>query len=826
MDLPLIHPDPRDSSRTPPDVDLPPQLVAQIDAIVVVSGELRAVTTDERYHDLRQEVDKLNALAGGSVDWRRVVALGEILTREVGKDLGVIAYMTLARQQLRVVGGLLAGVHALGRLLQAPPTLLTPNKPRGRASAIEWLLTRLHGVLQAPDVLDPATIVPLDAAIRELRSACREALGDLSPSFGPIIQMLQALRDQAGPITSITDPAAPPVSQGVVVIADQAASAVSKGAEDRKDVSAAEAIVGAPATRTTEPARVAEASAGELALQRAIEGATPWLAPIDPEDPCGIDPAGHEGFIDAQEELAKLTSASSGPVDWARVEIGSSLVLQRLSKDLRAAVWFTLARAHRGGLAGLCLGFAVVIGLFEGFGDDIYPRRVRSRRDQSDWLIKQSSAALLGAATTLTLENLATLRALNERLATTLRTRLGDEAPSLRPLRDAIAQAAELLAARTPPPATPTASTTPDGGATQPSASPLAAASSSPTPGSASATVPTIVASPASTVVSPPAAPGPSTEVHSTIPVATVTGPPANTADLENFLLATGEALQQTAQALREAAPADPRAYRLLRTGLWIHLVAAPTLRPDGNTALPGLEERDRALLTDLNATSRWAGLLARSENLLPSRRLALDLQRHSAAALSGLGPDYIAAGETLRIELRALLARLPGLAALHDRDGRPLADPETQRWLAAEVSPRPAASTYTTSDDPQFWTDLHPRLNAASRNDALAEAQRHIDASHSEQLRFTRRLSLAELCADIDPPLATILFAALADDLERRALDSWDLALSTRILVSLARGHHRDRDVHACRRALHRLARLDAAAAAALLVELPEARP
>ncbi len=813
MDLPLTHPDPRDSSRTPPDVDLSPQLVALIDAIVVVSGELRGVTTDERYHDLRQEVDKLNALAGGTVDWRRVVALGEVLTREVGKDLGVIAYMTLARQQLHEVGGLLAGVHALGRLLQAPPTLLTPNKPRGRASAIEWLLTRLNGVLQAPGVLDSAAIVPLDAAIRELRCACREALGDLSPSFGPVIQVLQGLRDQVGPNTSITAPAVPLVSQG----------AVSAGAEGREEASPVEAIVSAPATGTAEPTTAAMVNADELALQRALDGAMPWLAPLDPEHPCGIDPAGREGFIDAQEELAKLTSPSSGPVDWARVEMGSSSVLQRLSKDLRAAVWFTLARAHRGGLTGLCLGFAVVIGLFEGFGDDIYPRRVRSRRDQSDWLIKQSAVVLLGAAPNLTLEILATLRALNERLASTLRARLGEEAPSLRPLRDAIAQAAELLAARTPPPAAPGAGAMPDVGATQPSASPFAAASSSPAPGSPSATVPTIVALPASPPVSPPVAPGPSGETHSAIPVAAVTGP-ANTADLENFLLATGEALQQTARALREAAPSDARAYRLLRTGLWIHLVAAPSLRPDGNTSLPGLEERDRALLTELNATSRWAGLLTRSENLLTSRRLALDLQRYSAAALAGLGPDYTAAGETLRVELRSLLARLPGLAALRDRDGQPLADPETQRWLAAEVYPRAAASTYATADDRQFWTDLRPRLNAASRNDALAEAQRHIDASHSEQLRFTRRLSLAELCADIDPPLATILFAALADDLERRALDSWDLALSTRILVCLARGHHRDRDSHACRRALHRLASLDAAAAAALLVELPGA--
>ncbi len=801
-------------------MDLPPSILAQIDVLLAVPGEPRVVTTDERYHDLRQEVDQLNALAGGSVDWRRVIALGEVLTREVGKDLGVIAYMTLARQQVRDVEGLIAGVHALARLLQAPPTLLTPNKPRGRASAIEWLLPRLLGVLHAPHVLDPASLVLLDAALRELRGACREALGDLSPSFGPVVQALQALNPTPPQTAEVAAVASAAVTEVAAVAAAASAAAVT-------EVASAATVASAAA----EPAGATVGNADELALQRALDGAAAWLAPIGPEHPCGIDPAGREGFIDAQEELAKLTSPSGGLIDWSRVEMGSSTVLQHVSKDLRAAVWFALARAHRGGLSGLCLGFAVVIGLFEGFGDDIYPRRLRSRRDQSDWLIKQSAAALLGAAATLTSELLAVIRALNERLGATLRARLGEEAPSLRPLRDAIAAAAEQLAARTPLPVAPGSSgTPPDLGRASPGAAPLASTASTSAMGAplAPATAPISVAPPASTPLSPPVSPSsdPAGALQGPVAVTPVIGPPSDTTGIESFLLATGEALQQTARTLREAIPTDPRAYRLLRTGLWIHLVAAPPLRPDGNTALPGLEERDRAVLDELNATARWAGLLTRSENLLSSRRLALDLQRYSAAAIAGLGPDYTAAGEALRVELRALLARVPGLPALRDRDGQPLAAAETQRWLATDVFPRPVASAHATTDDPQFWLDLRPRLRGDTRDDALAEAQHHIDASPGEQLRFTRRLSLAELCDDVDPPLAMILFAALAEDLERRALDTWDISLSTRVLTTVARGHHRDRDTHACRRALHRLARLDAAAAAALLVELPEARP
>ena len=758
-------------SREPSSVTtpaLPPLLLARIDVLVALKGTPRSVTSDDRYHDLRQEVDKLSALVGGEVDWRKIAALGDTLTLEVGKDLGVIAYVALARQRMLELEGMLAGVYGLARLLRAPPSHLTPAKPRGRASAVEWLLSQIQSAAQA-ETLPPAWAADLDAAVRELRGAAREALGDLAPSFNPVMQALQRLREQAGPA------------------AESIASGSSSSFQALPDAPAA----ASPATSVppaVEPAPEAEAPAAPGAA--CFDAAAAWLAPIDAASPCGVDPAGREAFIDVQDELARLASPSGGAVDWSRVEAGSSAVLLGLSKDLRAAIWFTLARAHRGGPAGLAVGLAVVIGLLETFGEALYPRKLRSIRDQSEWLVKHAAAALAGSPTTVDAPLLATLRALSDRLGVALRTRLDDDTPSLRPLRDVLGARAELLAARAPVAPVVTAEPTPAPEPSPPAAPPSAGPSPAPL-----APLPTVV---------------------------------ADTADLDKFLGATGEALEQAARTLREVAPADPRAYRLLRTGLWLHLVTTPPLRPDGNTGLPGLEPRDHADLAELASAARWAGLLARSENLLPTRRLALDLQRHTAAALAGLGPEYAAAGEALRVELRALLARLPGLATLRDRDGQPLADADTQRWLAAEVLPRPAASAGLSDapEDPVFWTDLRPRLRGETRSEALTDAQRHIDAGHGEQQRQRRRLSLAELCDDVDQPLATHLFAALADDLERRDLDAWDPSFGARVFAGLARAQHRARDVPAMRRALHRLARLDPSTAATLLAELPEPRP
>ena len=203
-----------DSSAKNPDpaMALSPPLLARIDAVVTAPGAPRAVTSDDRYHDLRQELDKLSSLAGGEVDWRRISTLGEALTREVGKDLGVVAYLALAHHHLHDHDGLLVGVYALARLLRAPPALLTPAKPRGRASAVEWLLARILLVAQTPDALPLTHAAGLELAARELRGSAREALADLAPSFGPLMQALQRLRELAGPDTSpgAATPAAAP----------------------------------------------------------------------------------------------------------------------------------------------------------------------------------------------------------------------------------------------------------------------------------------------------------------------------------------------------------------------------------------------------------------------------------------------------------------------------------------------------------------------------------------------------------------------------------------------------------------------------------------
>lgn len=750
-------------------------LVQAVEAIVHPLETPAPVAADERYLDLRQEVGKLSALAGEAVDWRRVVQLGTTLLSEVGKDLLVASYTALALHELHGAGGLAAGLGAITQLLRTQAAGLSPARANARASALEWLLERLKATLggRTPTAADATPLQAVERALVDLQGACRELLGDRSPGFRSILDVVQSLL--------LTLPAA---AEG----------------------STAPGIAEAPVESTTEAALSSTPDAGATEDNEATnlaEACARWLAPIDPEIPCGADPRGLPIYSELREEIAKASAlAADVRTDWPKAWRLADQILREHAKDLQVAAWLALASSHRDGVAGLILGLAAVADLVDAFWPDVHPRRPRPRKDTAAWLVTQAQAILTNTAIeSLRPAHLADLEAVSGRLGAVLRERLGDDAPGMRPLRECITQLrADLEARAAAAPVQENAPATPGAPSTSATATP-ASVIPEPTP-------------PRSTTSAP-------------LTVATTVAAPADIAALDTFLTSTGQALASTARALREAQPADPRAYRLLRAGLWLHLQSAPPSRADGNTGVNGLSERDREQLTELHDGGKWLGLLTRCENLLVNHRLALDLHRLSAAALTGLGTEYAAARLALQAELRALLTRLPALTELRSSDGLPFADPQTQRWIAVEILPRGGAPSGANAeaeedDDDSFWTDLRERLRQDDRATALAEVQTRLNAASSERRRFLGQLRLAEACDDAgDTRLAAALFTALAETARERGLDRWDPALALRYLGGLARTRHRCGDPVGAREALGRLGQVHAPSAVDLLREL-----
>ena len=747
---------------------LPAPFVDLLDTLLAPPTAPRVVATDPRYQLLRQELARLESLTGDAPDWHRVADLGAGLLRDTAKELLIAAYAALAQVKLHGLHGVHFSLLVLTRLLAAPD--LMPPRPISRARALEWYLTRLRPELLALPLapeLAPA-VRALPDALRLLRTSAQALLGDDTPNFGPLLQIAESLcLDLTEP-----EPASPPPPATSAPV-----PSVTSIESDP------------PAIFTPVDLAPAGTTGDEDPLRPLRDAATSWLAPIDPTNACGPDPVSHETFIEIRAEIQKLGALTDTVVDWSLIETRSSELLQRHAKDLRLAAYFTLARHRSAGLRGLTLGLVVTAALLETYKEALHPRQARARRLISDWFIGQIATVIGATPEPLAAADLAALRAACEGLAGILSKYLGNDAPSQRPLRDALQR---LEVPIKDEPATP-ASTIPPASITAPIPS----------------TAPT---------APPPASPEVTT-VQAAVNVTAVT----DLSQIDKFLDATDDALVQTAHTLREAQPSDPRAYRLLRLGIWLRMTSPPPVCPDGNTAIPGLADRDRATLDDMLARQRWSDLVHRSENLLRRHRLILDLQRFTALALAGL--DQAPAVLALRAELCALLLRFPTLPTLRDNAGRPLADPDTQGWLSEHILPRGRTPPPAATEDPEpaYWSDLSTRLRDATRDATLAEAQARIDSSPSRHLRFTRGVTLAEaLLLAGDLPLAAHLFTGLSAEAERDGLDLWDPALVIRCLTGAARSHHRRGHFAPRDQALQHLSRLDAATTAALLTELP----
>jgi len=749
-------------------------------AVAAISAPLdvhASVHGDERYLDLRGELGKLNSPSGGDVDWEKVLSLGVPLLREVGKDLLVCSFSLFALGELYGLTGIALGTEALDELIRSQPEHLKPRKAGARASALKWLLDRLTAALdRTMDPSDGPALVSLKARLEDLQRACSEHLGERSPGFRPLRDLVES--------QLMTFPA----------------EALTKSLRVDEGAPAEERPEGIDDSGALEPEPLVVA--GDVG---------PWLQAIDGLDLCGLDPRKHhEEYSLVRGELQKGDALVAGvEVDWHRVYELCDLVLREKAKDLQVASWFAISSFHCGGWGGLTHGLGVVAGILQGF-PELHPRKVRSRRNSASWLVQRVTSALAHAdVADLLPEVLGPLRASCERLNDALRERLGDDAPAARPLRDAFSQVDVDLAAARKVEEVEEVEEVVRVEEPEPDAKPR----------------PMKVA--LETKSKPDSAPGSTkSEVRDPdIAVASVVDTPANLAELESYLLSTGRALISTASSVRSSTPTEPRAYRLLRAGLWLHLVAPPPAGDDGSTGLPGLDEVKRGRLEGFAAAGQWKGLLQESENLLISYRLILDLNRFTVDALRGLGPEYDAAALEVCAELRALLTRFPRLISLRDRDGVPLANEATQRWISSEVLPRtsggvPPMSTGETEEEIEFWSGLHARLRTDERNTALSDAHVRISSATSGKQRFLLALRLAEALADAGVfELAEALFQGLAVEADSQRLGPWDPKLVARCLASLVRAQHRNGNTYSS--ALSKLSLLDPPSASDLLNSL-----
>jgi type VI secretion system protein VasJ len=166
---------------------------------------------DPEYQAAANEVAKLDAPAGGAVNWKVVAESAGAVLRGKSKDLVIASYLARALAGTHGLGGLATGTAVLSGLLDRYWETMQPDakRVRGRANAVQWFLDRSGPLLEAAAREAPPreTVEQLDAAARRLEEIARARLADATPAFGPLLEALDRLK-LAAPAPAPAEPAA------------------------------------------------------------------------------------------------------------------------------------------------------------------------------------------------------------------------------------------------------------------------------------------------------------------------------------------------------------------------------------------------------------------------------------------------------------------------------------------------------------------------------------------------------------------------------------------------------------------------------------------
>jgi type VI secretion system protein VasJ len=534
-------------------------------------------------------------------------------------------------------------------------------------------------------------------------------------------------------------------------------------------------------------------------LHPVLERAAPWLEPIPGPSPGGVAARLEPEYQAVANEVAKLDSVMGGDVNWKAVTAGADGLLKGKSKDVVIAAYLAHALHVTGGLDGLATGATLLAELMDRYWDSAFPelKRIRGRANAVQWFLEKTQPALTGVSVgAADAARVAALDAATKRFAEVVRGRFADAAPGTGSLLEAVGRIrydAERASAPPPVPSPPAAPTS------QPPA-PVAA----------------------------PSAPAP----IASAPVAALpalSGELANADQVVEFLRNTGSALASAGATLRGANTSDPFAYRVLRTGLWLHLAAEPPSE-GGKCTIPPPSEDLRAQLKLLAQNQKWTALLEESESALSQSRFWLDLHRMTSQALAALGSANDRARAAVAAEVRTLLDRMPTLASLSFSDGTPFADAQTRTWLDEEVARKPAgdaaqgaSSGEGEAPDPAILERISRAkklFGGGKAREALAEFQGYVATRPSRRAQFRARLDLARACAGAGlMAIAKATYEELDRDAVAHGIDEWEPALAAECLkglIAAARALAKDpRGVTTTLEARYqRLCRLDPAAA------------
>jgi type VI secretion system protein VasJ len=502
-----------------------------------------------------------------------------------------------------------------------------------------------------------------------------------------------------------------------------------------------------------------------------------YRQPVSAEAPAGEDLTYDEAYLRVREEVDRMGTVSvhvdhesgagggGGGVDFGEIATEARSLLTERTRDLQLAAYMTIALSRSQGAQGLAEGLETTLALAQTFGETVHPVKPLRRRNALQFLSDRLKDWLADHAFEESdVDDLVRALTVVEALQAWTTETMGENAPALSGLRQAIEEAQKKAARKV-----------------------KAAETAAP---------------------STPAAPGAPADGEFTL---------ASAADARKVTL-------RVCSFLREQDPASGVPYRLARALVWGSLASEPP-SDGGKTQLEAPDVTTRGQLQALVAGGNSQAVLAAAEQAFPSRPFWLDLQRLASQAAAQLGHAGIS--RAIDAATTELLDRLPGLSVLAFTDGSAFADDPTQGWLQGLNAGRSGDAPAAPGEDALAEALENARALAGKGDlDAAVRALHEAPAGSADgRARLRRDLHVARLCVQGGRAgVAAGLLAGLVEEADRRSLDEWEPALALELwrtahsawsaAASTAADGAKDEALRRSRAAFERVCRLDPAAA------------
>ncbi|MFQ5463184.1 MAG: type VI secretion system protein TssA [Phycisphaerae bacterium] len=461
--------------------------------------------------------------------------------------------------------------------------------------------------------------------------------------------------------------------------------------------------------------------------------------PIPGDAPCGHDATEEDAYISVMAEFSKHGRIEvEGDPEWFQVEQECLAILSSKCKDVEIASILGHALFMQHGYAGLAAALGMILGLVKNFWDGLQPTRPRRRKARIETLADQFTEGLWFREHQPNPDDFDSLDACVERagaLKSALIERMPDDPPDFRKFLEGLK----------------------DHAAKRPK-------KEEPKPGAAEP------------VAGKPTA---SAGAFAAAPISDVGG-------AVNAVLAA-------CTFIKKADPTDPLPYAVARFVKWAK-IALPT-SDDAKFKIPAPENTVLEALPHQLANNLWDHLLKGAESAFRSSDpLWLDLQRYTCAAMTGLGPTYDAARQTIMGLTASLVQRLgAGLFELRFANGTPLCSGETRMWIESELAPAQRSDGGGCGDANGKLTEAHEKARklagAGKLKEGLQELQAGLLSCNQRRDRFLWRLRIAQLCFDAQRlQLAAPLLEECSEEIQRYHIDEWEPDLAVDVAGSLYR--------------------------------------